>query len=59
MTVDVIKYGSKVLIRDGSRLDGCIGIVRNIPESGMGVAEVLLEREVIWPVDVSKLELVS
>ncbi|MDT8441520.1 MAG: hypothetical protein RQ723_07655 [Desulfuromonadales bacterium] len=53
----MIKYGDKVTICDGSRLDGCMGIVYKRVDEAM--AHVLLERQVIWPVRIDNLELVS
>ena len=52
-----VKYGSKVLIRDHSVLDGCEGVV--IKVSNENVADVLLDREVLWPVALNELERVS
>lgn len=52
-----IQYGSKVLIRDQSELDGSRGIVIKITEPD--IAEVLLDKEIIWVVQLEKLELVS
>jgi len=57
MSVSKVKYGSKVLIRDHSVLDGCQGVV--IKVSNENVADVLLDREVLWPVALNELELVS
>ncbi len=48
-----MKFGDKVIIRDGSRVDGCIGIVYRIEEERIFV---LLEREVLWPVPCHSLE---
>lgn len=51
-----MKFGDKVTIRDGSSLDGCIGIVYRLNE---GKAVVLLDKEVLWPVDQDMLELLD
>lgn len=48
-----LHYGARVVIRDGSRLDGAEGIVFRVKE---GVAQVLLDREVFWLVDERDLE---
>ncbi|PLX87244.1 MAG: hypothetical protein C0614_03140 [Desulfuromonas sp.] len=53
----MIRYGDKVIICDGSRLNGFVGIVYKLADDK--TAHVLLEREVIWPVKIDKLELVS
>ena len=53
----MIKYGDKVTICDGSRLDGSVGIVYKLVDD-LSVY-VLLEREVIWPVKIEDLELAS
>ena len=53
----MVSFGDKVIIRDGSRLDGCVGIVYKLVDEE--TVHVLLEREVIWPVTIDKLELVS
>lgn len=50
----MIKYGDKVIIRDQSNLDGCVGLVYKIVDDQM--AHVLLDREVIWPVRIDELE---
>lgn len=49
-----MKFGDRVTIRDGSSLDGCIGIVYRLDE---GKAVILLDKEVLWPVDSDKLEM--
>lgn len=49
-----MKFGDKVIIRDGSKLDGCVGIVYRLEEER---AVVLLDREVLWPVTFDCLEL--
>lgn len=49
----MFKFGDKVIIRDGTRLDGTPGIVYRIERDQVSV---LLEREVIWPVDQVNLE---
>ncbi len=48
------KYGSKVIIRDKSLLDGCNGVVIKVIDDNL--AHILLEREVIWPVKFEHLE---
>lgn len=40
-----LRYGDKVLIRDGSRLDGTEGLVFRVKD---GEVQVLLDREVFW-----------
>ena len=52
-----IKYGSKVLIRNNSALDGLQGIVIEVVNSD--AVEVLLDKEIIWPAKVEELEMVS
>ena len=42
-----LRYGAKVMIRDGSKLDGCEGIVFRVKD---GEVQVLLDREVFWMV---------
>ena len=42
-----MKFGDKVVIQDGSRVDGCVGVVYCLGEE---MIDVLLDREVIWPV---------
>jgi hypothetical protein len=56
-TEDYIKYGAKVVIRDRSVVDGQAGIVVKIREGC--TAEVLLDKEIIWPVKLEALELAS
>lgn len=51
-----MKFGDKVIIRDGSQVDGCIGIVYRIEEERIFV---LLEREVLWPVQHRYLEVID
>ena len=51
-----LKFGDKVIIKDRSALDGVEGIVYRIDG---GKISVLLDREVIWPVDHSDLEKIS
>ena len=51
-----MKFGDKVIIRDGSLLDGSNGIVYRLEE---GKAVVLLDKEVLWPVAEGDLELLS
>ena len=47
------RYGDKVIIRDGSSLDGTVGIAYNVKE---GRVLVLLDREVFWEVSEQWLE---
>jgi hypothetical protein len=42
-----LRYGARVVIRDGSKLDGCEGIVFRTKD---GEVQVLLDREVFWMV---------
>ena len=49
----MLKFGDKVIIRDKSALEGVEGVVYRI---GDGQVTVLLDREVLWPVDQSDLE---
>jgi len=42
-----MKFGDKVIIRDGSSVDGCAGVVYRLEGE---VAVVLLDKEVFWPV---------
>ena len=51
-----MKFGDKVIIRDGSLLDGSNGIIYRIEE---GKAVVLLDKEVLWPVGEVDLELIG
>lgn len=51
-----MKFGDKVIIRDGSLLEGSVGIVYRLEE---GKAVVLLDKEALWPVDQAKLELLA
>lgn len=48
-----MKYGDKAIIRDGSKVDGCIGVVYQLEEDK---AVVLLDREVFWPVESAFIE---
>ncbi len=48
-----MEYGDKVKIRDGSQVDGCVGIVYRLED---GKALVLLDKQVLWPVDLICLE---
>lgn len=52
----MLKFGDKVIIRDKSALEGVEGVVYRI---GDGQVTVLLDREVLWPVDQSDLEKVD
>ncbi len=49
------KFGDKVVIRDGSALNGVAGIVYQIDGDKVSV---LLDREVIWHVDSCDLDYV-
>jgi hypothetical protein len=57
MSVNEVRYGSKVLIRDHSELDGRQGVVIKISDTH--VADVLLDKEILWPVKLEELQLVS
>lgn len=48
-----LRYGDKVMICDGSRLDGCEGVVFRTKG---GEVQVLLDREVFWLVTEQQLE---
>ena len=48
-----LKFGDKVIIKDNSALDGVEGVVYRI---GSGRVTVLLDKEVLWPVDQRDLE---
>lgn len=50
----MFKFGEKVIIRDGSKVDGLAGLVYRVEEDRISV---LLDREVIWHVEPDKLEL--
>ena len=50
------KFGDKVVIRDGSELNGVTGIVYQIDEDKVFV---LIDKEVIWPVNSCDLELAN
>lgn len=52
----MLKFGDKVIIRDKSALEGVEGVVYRIAD---GQVTVLLDREVLWPVDQSDLEKVD
>lgn len=52
----MIRYGAKVIIRDGSMLDGTVGIVYQVRD---GQIVVLLDREVLWVVPEHRLELAN
>lgn len=49
----MFKFGEKVVIRDGSKVDGLTGLVYRVEEDRISV---LLEKEVIWHVEPDKLE---
>lgn len=42
-----MKFGDRVVIKDGSKVDGSIGVVYRM---GDDTVYVLLEKEVLWPV---------
>jgi hypothetical protein len=48
-----MKFGDTVKIRDGSKVDGCVGIVYRLEEERVFV---LLDKEVLWPLEQSCLE---
>lgn len=48
-----MKFGDKVVIKDGSRVDGCVGIIYRLEEDK---ALVLIDKEVLWPVQRHNLE---
>lgn len=52
----MLKFGDKVIIRDKSALEGVEGVVYRIAD---GQITVLLDREVLWPVDQCDLEKVD
>ena len=52
----MLKFGDKVIIRDKSALEGVEGVVYRIAD---GQITVLLDREVLWPVDQCDLEKVG
>lgn len=52
----MLKFGDKVIIRDSSALDGVEGVVYRIDEEKISV---LLDKEVIWPVDHCDLEKIT
>ena len=49
----MFRYGDKVIIRDGSMLDGSVGIVYRVNDNEV---QVLLDREVFWIVSEPRLE---
>jgi len=49
----MFRYGEKVLIRDGSKLDGTVGVVYRVND---GAVLVLIDKEVLWPVAETALE---
>lgn len=49
----MFRYGDKVIIRDGSMLDGSVGIVYRVNDNEV---QVLLDREVFWIVSENRLE---
>ena len=52
----MLKFGDKVIIRDKSALEGVEGVVYRIAD---GQVTVLLDREVLWPVDQGEVEKVD
>ena len=48
-----MKFGDTVAIKDGSRVDGRVGIIYRLEE---GEALILLDKEVLWPVQRHNLE---
>ncbi len=50
----MLKFGDKVIIRDGSPLDGVEGVVYRLEEDQVSV---LLEKEVVWHVSPEKIEI--
>lgn len=51
-----MKFGDKVMVKDGSQVDGSIGIVYSMEEER---AIVLLDKEVLWPVSQKNLDLLD
>ena len=51
-----LKFGDKVIVKDRSALDGVQGVVYRIDGEKISV---LLDKEVIWPVDHSDLEKIN
>lgn len=49
----MFRYGQKVVIRDGSKLDGAVGVVYRVNH---GEVQVLIDREVFWIVSEPLLE---
>lgn len=49
----LLRYGKRVVIRDGSKLEGREGIVFRVKD---GMVQVLLDREVFWLVAEDQLE---
>lgn len=52
-----IQYGARVIILDHSGLHGELGLVIKVGDNQM--ADVLIEKEVVWPVRIYDLELAS
>lgn len=52
----MLKFGDKVIIRDKSALEGFEGVVYRVADRQI---TVLLDREVLWPVDQCDLEKVD
>lgn len=53
----MIKYGSKVIVRDGTQLEGEEGLVIKVLNDLD--AEVLLDKQIIWPVKLERLILTA
>jgi hypothetical protein len=52
----MVRFGNTVMIHDGSALEGAVGIAYDVkPERVL----VLLDREVLWPVDPQLLEVIA
>lgn len=49
-----MKFGDKVIIKDGSQVEGCVGIIYRLEDDKV---VVLLDKEVLWPVNKNMLEL--
>ena len=52
----MIRYGNKVRIRDGSPLDGVVGIAYDVKPERVWI---LIDREVFWPARHDQLEVVT
>lgn len=49
-----MKYGDKIIVRDGSRVDGCVGVVSRLEDEKV---HLLLDKEVPWTVRRDRLVL--